>query len=779
MSLQEVQERKIAREQQYTNKQPSPVNIIFPGLPSNKPTNKTPSGKLVFGVTPTHKETVETFNPSEYQKKTGSTKEAPKIEQKLTEVSTPKKQTSREINKEQYAQERYGQSQLVQRVVGERQKVIREQGFNVLTGRYLVRTAPIQYAENRGLSQKLYREAFSAQTEWHPETKITRTEQGYQAEFPYPGAEKYGSTKKYIEKLSSFDRFMLNMGVAFTPTGNFGVAQAYYAGTGQKSKALDIEIQGLHYLKTTPIEKYLIESPYVQTGVITATMVPVGAGMGAVSGRLLASGSTWGLRAFKIGSTVVGGALVAPQAIETYKNFSTGKTGEGLGNLAVMGSQFAGAGVGAKMGHPIGFKYGATRGFNKFISNQYKTGKIDANEYNAFRNAMKTGTTIGKQIDLKMQPQAGFKDVMSVKKTPRLREYFWKKTPTIKHELFGGTISGKPQGTHDIDIMLKPKGYVEFKIASKIITKEDVSSFVDIKMPVKPGNIVTELGDIKLKPDIAIVEGERFTVMKGREQFNRLFASSMRPAHTGRLKDIPESIRLAELWGKGKPEVNKFVESMRYIEKIGEKHPFISTTERAASIYNRTSLKEIWYNVRGRFWNRILSDQSIKNDISRVLSKGNIPPSPSPSIIYSPVIFPSNVSLSVKTKYSSGSIIPSDSISLYPVSPSSNIPNYNSGNIKSVPSNIPSGNSYNTVNGGYPRPVKTSKSSSKNIKSPSPYSGSYLYPPYYPYSAYYLPPIHGRGTRGYDWNMNLQKYRFRKAPFARNPFDVKIPKVSF
>jgi hypothetical protein len=49
--------------------------------------------------------------------------------------------------------------------------------------------------------------------------------------------------------------------------------------------------------------------------------------------------------------------------------------------------------------------------------------------------------------------------------------------------------------------------------------------------------------------------------------------------------------------------------------------------------------------------------------------------------------------------------------------------------------------------------------------------------PSYPYLYLYPSKMHGRGTRGYDFNISFNQYRFRKAPYAKNPFDVKIPKV--
>jgi len=41
----------------------------------------------------------------------------------------------------------------------------------------------------------------------------------------------------------------------------------------------------------------------------------------------------------------------------------------------------------------------------------------------------------------------------------------------------------------------------------------------------------------------------------------------------------------------------------------------------------------------------------------------------------------------------------------------------------------------------------------------------------------FMPKLRGRGMRGFEWNMYQEQYRFRKAPYAKNPFDIKMPKV--
>jgi hypothetical protein len=143
--------------------------------------------------------------------------------------------------------------------------------------------------------------------------------------------------------------------------------------------------------------------------------------------------------------------------------------------------------------------------------------------------------------------------------------------------------------------------------------------FVDIKPPQKPGEIVSEFGTQKL-PSLKTEEG--YNVMPWSEQFGRLSSSSLRPAHAGRLKDLPESIRMLEQVTAGEdlsPSIKANMEIYNkgiqgFIDKYGieqtSKNPLIRSTVESDIIYG-PSFREKFFKVKESFWEKT-TPESIK-----------------------------------------------------------------------------------------------------------------------------------------------------------------------
>jgi len=545
------------------------------------------------------------------------------------------------------------------------------------------------YLGTLSAAKKQIQEEITRTEGFDPTTTVSKVEGGYQYNFPYAGAETYSEAKAFIKK----DPITAHIVSFFSPENPFLLGSTYYYLTGNPMKAEQKIIESMYArrestknifmtsegeIKPASVGLYAdflkasyVDNPAVQVVATYGAGSLIGKGLGAVTGYAVQSGSQIAATASKALSTgvaVIGVGLGGKAAYDVYEVSKT-DPGKAFGQGVILGTSIIVGYAGFKSGYASGYRWGAEKGFIKYLETEYAKGNIESNIYNAAKDVYESGKYVTKYgNEFVQKPMPEFSDVASVKQQPGFRKYMWEKTSASNSELFGGTVGGKPQGTHDIDVFMRAKTKIYSEYASKVLTDKDISSFADVKIPQRPGQIVSEIGVIKKPPFTVDVGGKKFVTMRGSEQFERLWFSSLRPAQSGqltvadklvwgettpggigRLKDMPETYRLALKMFEGTkitPEtqfqLTKLEAGLKTLYESGARNPLISSVERYENIYSSIGLQERIYNIKTRFWKAVTPEYKLKADISNLLSihdvsitsgEGYLPPSPSSAII--------------------------------------------------------------------------------------------------------------------------------------------------
>jgi len=618
--------------------------------------------------------------------------------------------------------------------------------------------------------------------EWHPETRIIKTDTGYKVDFPYAGAEHYATYKEELK------RDWLSESATKLTAGNIlGLPSFYEERFGSKQKAIDIKIEELHKIKTDPIGQG-IQSPIGHIPYMFLGAFGIGKGLAYVGGRLIA-------RPFvstvvtKVIPTAVGTALITPTAIDIKHTFERGDTGKAIGKLTVL-SMYVGAGYkGFKAGQQsisgllgrgkglTSYEMGAWKSYRTGIIKQMNIGKI------SYRQGI-AGIKASKELYGKLTPDIRYMakhpvyqaeptlgNIQSFQRTPLLKGWFqrhlsykWRRS-----EIFGGAATEKPT-THDLDIAYRSAlGVVESKTASTKFGYGDVSQYADIKHLQSVGSIVGKGGAIKF-PSYKYPSGMRG--MQYGEQFTRLGQSSLELAHSGRAKDIPESVRMLDLIYSRSGTAAKMQGSIakyKYWVNILQEKPIVLQPSVSAKFYG-TSLGEKFWKFKISAYEKLIPTRLKYAAVRRIygatdrsipyFAKGRIPPSPTMKILPSPSVgglfssgfFMRSLSTQPSTSYKSYF---SPSLSLSKVMSSAITSPSTSRIYRSISKSISS----STI----PSSTISKSKISKSISSPSissiskPYSTPFYPSPYYPSIS-----LSGRGRRMWGGDIDIPKYRFRE-----------------
>ena len=182
-------------------------------------------------------------------------------------------------------------------------------------------------------AQKLYYRFMRGAKEWHPETRVRKTDTGYVIDFPFAGAEQYKSLRK--EALSPGGAFAS----ALTGTDPLGLTSAYYIGTGERERAIETKVKALYTARHQhPIEFY-ISMPTTQIGLAAAGSAGITAAGPYISGLGIGTG-IGGSIAKGVGVVAVGG-LVGYETYNIGKEYIQGRPGEAFGKAGVLGLTIA------------------------------------------------------------------------------------------------------------------------------------------------------------------------------------------------------------------------------------------------------------------------------------------------------------------------------------------------------------------------------------------------------------------------------------------------------
>jgi len=576
-------------------------------------------------------------------------------------------------------------------------------------------------------SQELYMSGLRAHEEWHPETKVVLTGEGYDIRFPYEGAEHYGTYKKQLDKSGFLGLFA----TAWTPEDPLGMISASEKLLGHHQKSIDAKIQAMHRIKNletpTDFATWYLQSPATQIGLSIAGGYGIGKIGGYAAGRV--STSILGTRILKYGSLLVGAAVITPTAFDITKTFQEGETGRGIAKIGMTGLLFAGGYSGYKAGMKstsglfgkhkglTSYEIGSWKAFRTSMVKGMNKGEIGLRQGISSIKASKDRISFFKDMRNRglnpYQPEPEFMRVQALEKTPYLRNWF--KRHSIS-EIFGGAASDKPS-THDIDIMYRSAlGKIETTYASTKLGYGDIKTYADIKPWQKPGSIVSRMGTTKLT---SYKHPSGLRTGKWIEQYSRLSESSLDLAHKGRLKDIPESIRILEQiytsTGGVPPELQGTMTSYKKWMNILQSDPIIMKPE-TSSYYFGKSLGERWYNLRSSFYKKVTPKSYLDKQVSRyafdpypttVKGGGYLPDTPSiiPSVSS---IFAGGISSSFFSNISRPNVSTSISKSLDRYTSSIGISNIFSPSItKSSTGYIPPSRSIGYKPSRTPSPIKT------------------------------------------------------------------------
>ena len=500
-----------------------------------------------------------------------------------------------------------------------------------------------------------------------------------------------------------------------------------------------------------------------------ALSVIPGMGFGKVStiGRsfLYTRYGTGAARAFNIGLTAGGGALMAPSIIDIGTTFKEGKTEQAIKKSIMFGSSLYGGIKGFQIGSSgtitTGEYKGLTTGEKWTLKGSEKSSWMNSLQKEALRSLSSIKQDIRGRGLAPMQNEPTFTNVRALQGKEWVINPMKKFFRGTRSEVFGGSATEKPS-THDIDVAFRSAGrMVQLESAAR---KAGLREGFDIKPLLKPGRQTGLFGALK-EPSYKYsggLKGQRFT-----EQFYRLGESSINLAHKGRTKDIPEATRILDLIYSrtgGVPEnMRGKVAGFKDVWGRLEKNPQIMT-ETESNIYYGKGLGEKFLGIRKSFYKKILPDYEFKTNGPELLREGGSPPSPKSNIfsssLYGGFSILGSSSLSRMSRgYSPVSSVLKPSISRpvssvsfpYSGSPRSPVYSYKYRG-SSVPPYSPSPYIYKP---------------SSPYKPPSP--SSKYYPPYPPITSMSFTPspslyrnISGGGGRYYGYTQLFKGYRFRK-----------------
>ena len=311
---------------------------------------------------------------------------------------------------------------------------------------------------------------YSKTHEWHPETKITKTSEGYDISFPYAGAEKYKTRKRQLESAG----FGGLLATSFTPEDPLGITSAYYTATGQHQKAIDTKIKSMEGVKSRSFSEFYVSSPMGVIGISAITAGGIGIGIGAVS----AASPTVGVMA-KIGMgstfTALAAKEVTPVVVQGVK---TGDYGGVTRIGATMGLGIASGYAGFKSGYRFGF--GRTEAW-LYGKHTFKPGSPEAIR---FKSALKISRKLEVVKSHKMDPLDISKDIMRMTPSAAEKTISW----LSKHpeSVIGGSAASKTQiigsrTPRDIDLLVKPK---KLGMAKRFFGKEMKTSYGEHRIDI-------------------------------------------------------------------------------------------------------------------------------------------------------------------------------------------------------------------------------------------------------------------------------------------------------
>jgi len=622
--------------------------------------------------------------------------------------------------------------------------------------------------------------------DWEPDSRVVKTstvdKTSYSVSHPYKGAERYGEAKRSYEESRKQHGIIPDLAVSLTGYDPLGVTSAYYAATGNKERAKNVKIRAIAQIRAidNPLDaaSYYLNMPFTQIGFAIAGGYGFGKVGAYAAGR--AAGNVLATRALQVGGVALGAGLVAPAVADVYNEVQQGRPGEALGKGVTLGFSVAGGYGGAKAGmqSTSGF-FGKGKGLYPSEYGYYKGLQARVGKGKLPQGVLDAAKPLYEKIlpDLRLrgvrpdQVYPSFQNVESFqgsRKLPRFFERFMRKG---KSEGFGGGFTEKPS-THDIDIMMRsPRSQVQLEYGIGRLGREP-SSVADIKPMQRVGSMVSRGGAVK-EPGYKFPTGLR--EMRYTEQFARVSQSSLELAHSGRSKDISESLRLLD-WviynktGGAPTELFPSIAKYKIAMYALEQKPYILSPEVSSKVYGSSLGKKFW-DVRVKFWRETSSNNRLSTSFDKqygaVLTESILPPSPS-VVAVSPstsgfmggLLFRSSPSSSksVSTTFSSPSVSKSLSTSLSSIT-------YSSSTSKSISLSptSPSGSRSISISKPSPSPSKTSSSSSvsKIISSSSKSSSKFFSSSFYPGSPYFDKSMYGRGSKGSDFRLFGKTKKFR------------------
>jgi len=476
----------------------------------------------------------------------------------------------------------------------------------LMFGLYKKQLAAVEREQN-----KIRKQSAEGLTEWHPQFRAKKTNDGWQLRHPYAGAEEYGTYKEMIDPSQQKDigghakAFYLNLATSFTGDDYLGVSSAVERASGRHQKALDIKIQATHSLKTKPFYETVINMPTTQIGLAAVGSGAISAissrGAGVIAGAYGAGSKA--MLAYQGSQAAVGGVFIGMGAYDVKSTFEREGLGKGIGKLTqfgfTMGAGAAGykAGTSFKWKGATQFEYGYRKGFEKRIIRGIESGKISPTVGSEVIQANKLEFDLRRSLQgvKPVQPDIDVSKVGTLKGEPEMQDFFSKHLLRRKSEVFGSLSEGR-DAVHDIDIMYRnlSQGIRETSYASRKLTGRFIKKFADIKPFKRVGSQVGRAGTIKQRPFID-TKGHHQT--RWSESAMRHGESSLELQHAGRVKDIPRSVELYTKLFKSAGEPAHLRGTLsQYAEVMGrlEKSPLIMSPDESMFVYGGKSLVERW-----------------------------------------------------------------------------------------------------------------------------------------------------------------------------------------
>jgi len=363
---------------------------------------------------------------------------------------------------------------------------------------------------NLDISFKAYSLAKEGTEKWSPDTRIKRTSESYQINFPYAGAEDY----RYYNKITKNP--LVGLATSFTGEDPLGLKSSYYRATGQHEKVTETKIKAMQEARK-PFHEFYLGSPMGVIGITALTAGGATIGLGALSQIVPRTAQVIGY-----GGTILYGTSIGAQAIPSvYKSYKTGDWGSTIGLSTMTGLSLASAYGGAKAGfsiikpkmHITQFKI---KGRDIFKAENYlfnigkkpvlKYGKtkivMDKATAEWFRSAYAPkGKTWSGVPENKLLPQftKTRTDYLSYKPYQGLTY-----TTKWNNKLFIETGAGwqpKPQTIVNPyalsnKILPKPKLYRSYEIFYRVISYKPIIGFKPIKINIKPFKKSFKVADI-------------------------------------------------------------------------------------------------------------------------------------------------------------------------------------------------------------------------------------------------------------------------------------------